>query len=113
MLVDGTAADRASAEARLKAMSPEDLERYLRGKTNFEILSVYEGGPWGMIDMLTVFREGTVIPDDVPLHMFTVNGEYTTLVPRRTHVQPVGRVYVELLEGDRRRRPGAGAELAT
>ena len=61
---DGTAGDRATAKARLAAMSDEDVAGYLRGKATMEILGAYAVEPSGMIRMPLAFTDGTVIPSD-------------------------------------------------
>ncbi len=63
LMNDHLAADRPTAKARLAAMKPGDVERYLRGKSNYEILQGYQPMPgFGMIDMPKVFRDGVVLP---------------------------------------------------
>lgn len=77
---DGVARDRTAAKARLAAMSAAEVERYLRGKTNFEILAAYE--PWrgtGMIDMPAVFADGAVLPQEDPLQLFARAGGYNAV----------------------------------
>jgi para-nitrobenzyl esterase len=61
---DGTADDRATAKARLAAMSDEDVAGYLRGKGTVEVLGAYTPDPSGMIRMPLAFTDGTVIPSD-------------------------------------------------
>ena len=68
LVKDGRASDRAAAKAQLAAMSTADVERLLRGKTNFEVLAAYVPMPgMGMIDMPKVFRDGVVLPEDDPM----------------------------------------------
>ena len=65
---DGSAADRAAAKQRLAAMPPVDVDRYLRRKSNVEILKAYTPMPGaGMIRMPLVFREGVVLPEEEPM----------------------------------------------
>jgi para-nitrobenzyl esterase len=71
LMRDHRAADRAEAKAQLAAMAPADIERYLRGKTNYEILLAYKptsASP--MIELPKVFRDGTVLPLDDPIDHF-------------------------------------------
>ena len=71
LVADRRAADRAAAKAQIAAMPPADIERYLRGKTPAEILSVYtpmRGA--GMIDMPKVFRDGFVLPQEEAMQRF-------------------------------------------
>jgi len=68
LIKDGLARDRATAKTRLAAMSTAEIARYLRGKTNFQILSAYTPMPRiGMIDMPRVFSDGTVLPQGDPM----------------------------------------------
>ena len=72
LVKDGLAGDRNAAKAHLAQMRAADVEHYLRGKTNFEILSVYpDTRGLGMIDVPRVFRDGTVLPQDDSLERFT------------------------------------------
>ena len=71
LMVDG-ATDRAAAKQRFAAMRPDDVARYLRGKSNVDILKAYTPNPGaGMIRMPLVFREGVVVPEDDPMHRLT------------------------------------------
>ena len=76
LIKDQRAADRAAAKTQLAAMSATDIERYLRGKTNFEILSAYMTTPaTAMIDLPKVFGDGVVLPQDDPLqHLARADG---------------------------------------
>lgn len=77
LIKDRLAADRAAAKSRLAAMQAGDIERYLRGKSNYELLSIYHPMPnFGMIDMPKVFRDGVVLPRDEAFECFR-RGEYT------------------------------------
>jgi para-nitrobenzyl esterase len=65
---DGTAAERTAAQTRLAAMNDAAVERYLRGKTNFDILSVYTPmRGMGMVEMPKLFRDGVVLPQEEPM----------------------------------------------
>ncbi|MFI5366418.1 MAG: carboxylesterase/lipase family protein [Candidatus Binatia bacterium] len=76
LINDKRAADRAAAKTQLAAMSAPDVERYLRGKTNVEILLAYMPMPTTtMIDMPKVFGDGVVLPQDDPLqHLARADG---------------------------------------
>lgn len=76
LIKDGQARDRAGAQARLAVMRAPEVVRYLRGKTNFEILSAYTALPSGMIDMPKVFRDGTVLPLEEPMQRFARTDGY-------------------------------------
>jgi para-nitrobenzyl esterase len=76
LIKDQRADDRAAAKTQLAAMSTTDVERYLRGKTNFEILLAYMPMPtMAMIDMPKVFRDGVLLPQDDPMqHLARADG---------------------------------------
>ncbi len=76
LMKDNRAADRAAAKALLAAMSATEVESYLRGKTNFEILMAYMPTPTSaMIEMPKVFGDGVVLPQDDPLqHLARADG---------------------------------------
>jgi para-nitrobenzyl esterase len=76
LISDGAAADRAGAKTVQDGMSPAEISTYLRSKTAYELLSVYSGYYGGMISMPYMFRDGTVLPDAVPLSLFQA-GTYT------------------------------------
>jgi para-nitrobenzyl esterase len=68
LVKDGTAKDRADAKAKLAAMRPEAVARYLRAKPTFELFSVYATEPQEqLIDMPLVFADGAVLPSGEPL----------------------------------------------
>jgi para-nitrobenzyl esterase len=72
LIADGTAADRSTAKQHLAAMRPEEIARYLRSKTNVEILEAYTPMPGGgMIRMPLVFRDGVVLPQEEPMQCLT------------------------------------------
>jgi para-nitrobenzyl esterase len=72
LIKDGLAIDRASAKARLAAMSLPDVVRYLRGKTSSEILSVYTPEYTGIYESRHpfVFRDGVVLPQEEATQRF-------------------------------------------
>lgn len=68
---DGAASDRATAKAKLAAMSAAEIAAYLRGKSAADLLAAYTPFPGnGMLDMPKVFRDGTVLPAEEPLARF-------------------------------------------
>lgn len=68
LIADGSAADRGAAKARLAGMPAAEIARYLRAKSNREILSAYTPLPNnGMIDMPKLIRDGVVLPREDPL----------------------------------------------
>ncbi len=76
LMKDG-AADRAAAKARLAAMRPADIEKLLRGKSAFDVLSAYSPmNQSGMIRMPLLTREGTVLPQAEALSRFAAPDGY-------------------------------------
>jgi para-nitrobenzyl esterase len=72
LIADGKAADRTAAKQHLAAMSPAEVDGYLRSKSNVEILKAYTPMPGaGMVRMPLVFREGTVLPEQDPMQVLT------------------------------------------
>ena len=95
MVTDGKAADVEAAAKVLAAMSPKDIEAYMRSKTAADFLEMYpEGKKLGMIYFPTAYSDGKVLPADfytalgsghynkVPMIMGT-NKEETKLFLRR------------------------------
>ena len=73
---DGKAADVSSATKLLAAMSPKEIESYMRSKTAEDFLSMYpEGKAMGMIVFPATFADGTVLPKD--LYKVLESGSYT------------------------------------
>jgi len=69
LIADGTARDRASAQAHLAKMSSAEIARYLRAKSTAAVMAAYT--PWpgnGMLEMPMAFADGSVLPADEPLH---------------------------------------------
>ena len=80
LVADGTARDRAAAQAHVQGMPPADLAAYLRGQSAAAILNAYTPLPgMGMVDMPTVFRDGTVLPDADPLERLADTGGYNAV----------------------------------
>jgi para-nitrobenzyl esterase len=59
---DGSADDRAIAQAEASSWKPKRIAEYLRGKTPRELLEVYPGEGLGMYEVPQMFRDGTVLP---------------------------------------------------
>ncbi len=70
LIADGTAVDRDAAIVVQNAMTPAEVAAYLRGKGNYEIMNMYDGGYGGMISWPHMFRDGTVFPMADPLTLF-------------------------------------------
>ncbi|MBS1149969.1 MAG: Carboxylesterase superfamily protein [Myxococcaceae bacterium] len=65
---DGRAPDRAAAKQQVRAMPPEKIAEYLRGKSAAEVIQTYLAGNGGrsvrMLDMPLVLPDGAVQPKD-------------------------------------------------
>ena len=70
LIADGTAVDRDAAIVVQNAMTPAEVAAYLRGKGNYEIMNMYDGGYGGMISWPHMFKDGTVFPTADPLTLF-------------------------------------------
>ena len=70
LIADGTAVDRDAAIVVQNAMTPAEVAAYLRGKGNYEIMNMYDGGYGGMISWPHMFKDGTVFPTQDPLTLF-------------------------------------------
>lgn len=65
MVKDGKAADIQAAQATVAAMSPKEIEAYMRSKTAADFLEMYpEGKVRGMIFFPTSYGDGKVLPVD-------------------------------------------------
>jgi para-nitrobenzyl esterase len=72
LIRDGEAMDREGAKARLAAMSEPEVTAYLRGKSAYQVLSVYEGNRLGgMYIFPQMPRDGNVMPDEDPIEAFS------------------------------------------
>ncbi|MEZ4215391.1 MAG: carboxylesterase family protein [Myxococcota bacterium] len=71
LLEDGLATSRDDAKARIAAMSPAEIESYLRAKSAPELLSIFRDGiGGGMYYVPQIIRDGHVVPDVEPLEAF-------------------------------------------
>jgi len=74
---EGTAADRAAAKARVAAMTPDEIARYLRGKSSAELLRATAPGNFGgLLDFPQVFLDGVVLPPEKPFDLLGRRGAY-------------------------------------
>jgi len=67
---DGTAQDRAAAQARVASMSASEIAAYLRGRSPEEMLSAYAedpSSPPAMLNFPQVFRDSWVLPREEPI----------------------------------------------
>jgi para-nitrobenzyl esterase len=76
LIADGTVQDREAAMAYQNGMTNQQIADYLYGKSNEEIMGMYDGGYGGMISWPHMFRDGTVFPTADPLTLFQDTGTY-------------------------------------
>jgi para-nitrobenzyl esterase len=77
LIRDGEVADRESGKARLAAMSDAEVTGYLRGKSAYQVLSVYEGNRLGgMYSIPQLLRDGNVLPEAEPIEALARPGGY-------------------------------------
>ena len=77
LIRDGEATDREGAKARLAAMSDPEVTAYLRGKSAYQVLSVYEGNRLGgMYFFPQMPRDGKVLPEGDALDALAHSGGY-------------------------------------
>jgi para-nitrobenzyl esterase len=75
---DRIAKDRDGAQVHLSYVTAENVARYLRNKTAYEILNAYQPLPGvGMIRMPTVFNDGLVLPKEEPLALLQSSGGFS------------------------------------
>ncbi|MBV1881936.1 MAG: carboxylesterase family protein [Pseudomonadales bacterium] len=72
---DASASDAASARIIQNAMTHAEMATYLKNKSPEAILSVFDGGGYGMYDFATIIRDDIVIPDQDPADLFA-SGDY-------------------------------------
>ena len=77
LVADGSATDRADARKRVTRMSNEEVARYLRGKTNREIMAAYvDGSEEGEFSLPRVIRDGHVLPEEKPFELLSREDGY-------------------------------------
>ena len=70
LIADG-AVDRSAAKVRAAAMSPAEIESFLRGRSPEALLGVFDGvGLGGMYWAPELIRDGAVIPVEEPIDLF-------------------------------------------
>lgn len=75
LVADGTAPDRSAAKAIQAAMTPDQIEAYLRSKSATEILSLLDGSVFGMYSWNDIIADDIVIPKEDPYQLFAT-GKY-------------------------------------
>ena len=63
LVKDGSAADRGTAKSQQEDTANAEIKSYLYGKTAEEILAVYDGGGFGMINFVQLVADGHVLPE--------------------------------------------------
>ena len=77
---DGRAADRVAGKQVAAAMSPEEVEAYLRNKPAHELLQVFETMDMGgMYPAVQILRDGHVIPDMDPYEALATPGKHNAV----------------------------------
>jgi len=81
MRKDGLAVDRPNAKQRIKSSNPQDLARYLRGRTVNELFASYDLSLGGMFSIPTVFADGYVLPRETDTKVIFSNSAKYNAVP--------------------------------
>ena len=76
---DGTAADRNTAKSQQQDTSNSELKSYLYSKTPEEILAVYDGGGFGMINFVQLVADGYVLPKEPAEQIFASADTYNAV----------------------------------
>ncbi len=79
LIADGTAADRDAAIAHQNGMTDVQIAAYLNGKSNLDIMSMYDGGYGGMISWPHMFKDGAVFPVADPMVLFQNTANYNAV----------------------------------
>ncbi len=70
LIADGNAVDRDSAKILQQAMSGQEIEQYLRGKSIGQLLEHFDGASFGMYAHPELIRDDVMIPDQDPYQLF-------------------------------------------
>jgi para-nitrobenzyl esterase len=81
MRKDGLALDRPNAKQRIKSSNPQDLARYLQGRTVNELFISYDLSLGGMFSIPTVFADGYVLPRETDTKVIFSNSANYNAVP--------------------------------
>jgi len=79
LIADGTVADRDAAIAHQNGMTDAQIAAYLNGKSNYEIMNMYNGGYGGMISWPHMFKDGAVFPMADPIVLFQDTATYNAV----------------------------------
>jgi para-nitrobenzyl esterase len=80
LIADGSATNRRQAIEKQRRMDDSTLAKYLRSKNGNDILSAYDTGLMGLPNVPQLLADGTVIPRDPLLKIFS-NSENYNAVP--------------------------------
>lgn len=79
LVADALAPDRDAARKHQEEMSVEEIAKYLRGKDNYTILSVFKPGAAGMISFPNPIRDGAVLPVKDAMDIFKTKRNYNAV----------------------------------
>jgi para-nitrobenzyl esterase len=80
LVKEGKAADTASAKSVQDTMSNDELRTLLMNAKSADIMTLYNGGGFGMIDAPELFSDGVVLPNDVePASLFSDPAKYNAV----------------------------------
>jgi len=79
LVQDGKAADRLAAKSQQDDSRDSELKSYLYSKSAEEILSIYDGGGFGMIDFVQMIADGNVLPQGSIAEVFASSDSYNAV----------------------------------
>jgi len=79
LVQDGRAVDRGIAKSQQDDTSDAELRKYLYNKSAEEILSVYDGGGFGMINFVQMIADGHVLPEGSIAEVFESSASYNAM----------------------------------
>jgi len=79
LVADGTAADRATASEQQRDTSDTEIKNYLYSKSAEEILAIYDGRGFGMIDFVQLIADGHVLPEGSADEVFASRDSYNAV----------------------------------
>ncbi len=79
LLADKTVSDREKAKEYQNGMSNRDISNYLLKKSGHELLDMYKERIAGMLLIPQVFRDGTVLPAESVLSVFSDSAKYNAV----------------------------------
>ena len=79
LVQDGKAADRVTAKSQQDDTADAELRNYLYSKSAEEILSIYDGGGFGMINFVQMIADGHVLPEGSIADVFSSKDSYNAV----------------------------------